>query len=49
MGFDPVIGETNHFVLNKVHRTDDRLEIADHNLDASIWEGADFGIGCRQL
>ena len=49
MRFAPIIRKANNLVFNKVHRTDDRLEVPDHHLDASIGEGADFGIWRRQL
>ena len=49
MGFTPVISEANNLVFNKVHRTDDRLEVPDHDLNATIGEGADLGIGRRQF
>ena len=48
MSFLPVVSEANNLVFYKVHGTNNRFEVADHDLDATIWEGADLGIGRRR-
>nr|BAR36858.1 hypothetical protein [uncultured Mediterranean phage uvMED] len=49
MRFAPIIRKANNLVFNKVHRTDDRLEIPYNHLDCSVREISDLWIGRMQL
>ena len=46
--FAPVVLKLMGFGLDKVHRTYVTSKFADCDLNRSIWEGEDFGIGRRR-
>ena len=49
MCFAPVVGKAYNFVFNEVHRGYRRFEFPNHDLNAAVWEGTDFGIGRRRV
>lgn len=46
--FAPVVLKLMSFGFNQVHRADSASEFANGDLNRSIWEGEDFGIGRRR-
>ena len=48
MSFEPIGLELIGFRFNQVHRADNASELADGDLNATIWEGTDFWIRRRR-
>ena len=48
MSFEPIGLELTGFGFNQVHRADNASELADGDLNATIWEGTDLGIWHRR-